>query len=209
MTERRAVVSSRRTMLAATGPVALGLALGPGNAWAKRPPGVRRYAYVQAGQKYKTGGAIIRVRAPLDRVLAEVLKYRRYHRVLPRIETSKIVRRDGKKSADVYMRAPIFGGMMSIWFIARFLGPKPWKWGGVQIEGTLVRSNVASFSGFWKLHPCGPKGQETVLRLELNLVPKVPVPTDMLERQFRWAAEKGVVAIRDLTEGKPSSVRDD
>ncbi len=204
MTSKRA---TRRTLLAAG---ATGIALAPVEALAKEDPyKVRRYFFAQDGKKYNTGGAIIRVKAPMDRVVKEVMKYRRYDQVLPRIETSKIVGRDGKKSADVYMRAPIFGGTMSIWFVSRFVGPLPWKWGGVKIVGSLVRSNVESFDGVWKLHPCGDDENETVLRLELNMVPKVPVPTGLLERSFRWAAEKGCVAMRDLTEKGSSSVTED
>jgi len=203
MTSPRA---TRRTLLAAG---ATGLALTPVDALADNPYEVRRYFFKQEGQEYNTGGAIIRVKAPMEDVVKEVLKYRRYNQVLPRMKTSKIVGRDGKKSTDVYMRAPIFGGTMSIWFVSRFVGPLPWKWGGVKIVGNLVRSNVKSFIGTWKLHPCGKDDAETTLRLELNLVPKVPVPTGLLERSFRWAAEKGVVAMRDLTEKGESTVIDD
>lgn len=159
----------------------------------------RRYQYPTEGSRIDTGGAILRVKAPQDEVMAQVLKYQNYHRILPNIERSQILKKT-KGAADVYLRAPIMKGLVSIWGQIDFRGPLKWKWGGQAVTAAMKKGNVHGFHGAWKMHPCGDC---TILRLEMYIDVKVPVPASIVTDQLGWASAKGVKAVRDLvTEGR-------
>ena len=169
------------------------------------PPGdqprARRYSYPTTTHRIDWGGAIIDVCAPMEDVLAHVVRYRKYHEILPRMKTSQVLKKSGDE-ADVYLRAPILRGLASVWGVTRFKGPLPWKWGGKQVVASLVKGNVHAFGGIWKLHPCPGR---TVLRLEMVIDVKVPVPRAIVTDQLMWAADQAVTAVRDMVEGVKES----
>ena len=156
-----------------------------------------RYRLPTPGGGVDTGGAIVGVRAPMDDVLDVVLRYRKYRHILPRLEQSRVVGKKGD-SADVYLRAPILGGVATIWGIARFTGPRPWKDKGRQVVGELVRGNLDAFHGEWKLYPCGPS--RTILRLELFVAVAIPLPSSAVTPELEWACDKAVSAVREMAE---------
>lgn len=156
-----------------------------------------RYRKPRAGSTVEVGGAIIGINTSVADVLMVVKKYRKYHKILPRLTTSKVVARKGNTS-DVYMRAPILRGMYNIWVVSKFTGPLPWGKRGKRIVGKMSKGNVDAFDAVWKMHPCGPK--RTILRLELYLIPKVPVPDSWITPELEWAASRSVTAVRDMAE---------
>ena len=164
------------------------------------------YRRSRRGTDVDVGGAIIGVNKPIDEVLKVCMTFRKYSRILPRLETTRLVGRRGKKH-DVYMRAPILRGMYSIWMVSEFTGPLQWRTHGKRIVGKMKKGNLEAFDGQWKLHPCGPK--RTILRLELFLIPKVPVPSSWIAPELEWAAKKGVTGVRDIAECGKSTVKDD
>lgn len=203
----------RRAFIAAAGGTALSLVTGPGHA--DRPPVVdrnvdrnkaERYQLPREGSDINVGGAKIAIHRPLDDVLKVVMSFRKYHQILPRLETSKLVAR-GPEYHDVYMRAPILRGMYNIWTVARFTEPLPHGRRGKKVLGAMRKGNLEAFDGRWQLHPCSDK--RTILRLELYLIPKVPVPSAWITPELMWAADKGVTAVRDLAECGKSSVKGD
>lgn len=191
----------RRSLLAA----AALAPLVPARASASSPderPGARRYSFHRPQHRIDWGGAIIDVCAPMRDVMRQVLRYRDYHEILPRMKTSQVLQKDGDV-AQVYLRAPILRGLASVWGVTRFEGPLPWKWGGEQVVASLVKGNVHAFEGIWKLHPCG---DATVLRLEMIIDVKVPVPRSIVTDQLMWASDKAVTAVRDMVETGRSTV---
>jgi hypothetical protein len=156
-----------------------------------------RYRFPTEGSGIDTGGALIVVHAPMERVLEAVLDFGDYHEVLPRLEESRIVQKRAG-SADVYLRAPILGGLVSVWGIVRFADPAPWAGDGLQVAGELVKGNLDAWSGVWKLEPMGP--HTTALRLEMFIDVQVPVPDEWVTPELMWAADTAVTAIRDRVE---------
>jgi ribosome-associated toxin RatA of RatAB toxin-antitoxin module len=175
---------------------ALATTLLPGVALADRSV-AESYRKPRAGSKVDVGGAMIGVNAPMNDVLKVVMKYRKYHTILPRLKTSKVMARKGNTS-DVYMRAPILRGMFNIWAVTKFSGPLPWGKHGKKIIGKMTKGNVEAFDGVWKLNACGSR--RCIVRLELFLIPKVPVPTSWITPELEWASRKGVTAVRDMAE---------
>ncbi len=205
------MTAPRRAFIAAAGGAALSLVAGP--ARADRPavaPRDRntatRYKLPREGSDVEVGGAVIAIHRPLQDVLDVVMSFRKYHRILPRLEVSRVVGR-GPDHHDVYMRAPILRGMYNIWTVARFSGPSAYGTRGKRVRGVMRKGNLEAFDGEWRLHPCSAK--RTILRLELYLIPKVPVPSSWITPELMWAADKGVTAVRDLAECGQSTVKDD
>jgi len=97
--------------------------------------------------------------------------------------------------------------MYHIWAVSEFVGPLDWRSHGKRIVGKMKKGNVRAFDGAWKMHPCGPN--RTILRLELFMIPKVPVPDAWITPELMWAAGKGVTAVRDMAECRESSVKND
>ena len=166
----------------------------------------KRYRFATPGSPIDTGAAVIRIDAPLEQVLKVVQDYRKYRKILPRLEQSRIVaKKDGK--TDVYMRAPILKGAFNIWGIARFGEPEPWKENGKRVAGKMVKGNLDAWHGAWKLEPDG--ADQTILRLEMFVDVAVPVPDSWVTPELEWAADKGVTAVRDIAQGRGSTVTKD
>lgn len=169
-------------------------------------PTARRYSVPTDNSDIETGGAIILVKAPLAKVLEEIQRYDNYKNIFPRIKDTRVVERQGT-STDVYLRAPVMDGSVALWAIARFSEPRSFGKGGKQVSSRYIKGNLESWRGVWKLEPISEN--ETSLRVELYVIPKLPVPDAWITPELMWASEKAVVAVRDIVEKGESSVRDD
>jgi polyketide cyclase/dehydrase/lipid transport protein len=191
---------SRRSFLCGAAALGSSFVLGP-PAWGRDLSVAERYQFRAPGRATDTGGALIAVQAPLDRVVAVLTDFRKYSDILPRLELSRVVAR-GPKGTDVYLRAPILGGVVSIWGIARFSQPKPWGQRGRRIVGRLIRGNLDGWSGQWKVWPCGP--ERVLLRLEMFFDLQIPLPDVVVIDNVMWSCQTSVTAVRDMAEcGKP------
>ncbi len=166
----------------------------------------KRYRLPTAESAIDTGGAIILVQAPMEQVLAEVLRFDNYKNIFPRIEDTRVVARRGD-TTDLYLRAPVLDGSMTIWAITRFSKPRPWGDHGQQVSSRLVKGNLDAWRGQWKLEPVTEK--QTALRIELYIDVQLPVPDAWVTPELMWAAGKAVTAIRDTVEKGDSSVKHD
>lgn len=198
LSRRGLLVGSAATVALAAAPADAGKE--PGKAKAKR------YRIDTRNSDIDTGAAVILVHAPLEQVLDVVLDFRKYHRILPRLEQSRIVRRN-KGKTDVYLRAPVLNGAYNLWGIARFEPPKRYKSEGKLVKGRMVKGNINHWFGSWKLEP--KDDQRTVLRMEMFVDPDVPVPDSWVTPELMWAADKGVTAVRDMAEDGRATARKD
>jgi hypothetical protein len=188
-------VSRRRFLL---GAAAFGTSFAVGrDAGARDLTVAERYQFRGPNRPLDSGGALIAVHAPLDEVLDVVLSFRLYSEILPRLELSRVVQRT-PKATDVYLRAPILGGVVSVWGIARFTRPLGWGEKGKRVVGTLVRGNLDGWWGAWKLWPCGKR--RTLLRMEMFFDLAIPLPDQLVVDNTMWACDMSVSAVRDMAE---------
>lgn len=152
------------------------------------------------------GGAHIRIQRSMEDVLAVLKKFAQYKDILPRITKSQVLGRRGR-TTDVYLEAPILRGLVRAWGVARFTAPQRWGEEGLQIEGKMVKGNLESWWGTWKLQPCGDDC--TVLRLEMFVDPSLPVPPEAVSEELEWACGKAVTAVRDVVELGESAMKND
>lgn len=164
------------------------------------------YVITMPGTDVITGGAAIDVRAPLADVRKIIGSFHRYKEILPRIQQSRVVAENGGTS-DVYLRAPILGGLAALWGVARFKPFQPYKSRGIELAGTLVDGNIDDWQGRWMAFPCGEK--RTLLKLEIYCRPSIPIPSRIINKWTLWACLKGVTAVRDMAECGTSSVAKD
>jgi ribosome-associated toxin RatA of RatAB toxin-antitoxin module len=164
-----------------------------------------RYRVDAPASDVDVGGAAITVHGSMERVLAVVQSYPRYREIMPRVEQSRVVGKS-EGGTEVYLQAPILGGVARVWGIARFSPPEPWEDGGRKIVATMVKGNLRSWHGVWKLTPCGEEC--TVLQLEMHIELKLPVPASSISGETAWACDKAVTSVRDLVEEGTHSVAD-
>jgi hypothetical protein len=96
------------------------------------------------------------------------------------------------------MRVPIMKGAYNVWGVARFDDPEPHQEDGRIVQAKMVKGNVNSWHGAWKLEPKGD--DQTVLRMEMFIDLKVPVPDKWVTPKLMWATDKSVTRVRDLAE---------
>jgi ribosome-associated toxin RatA of RatAB toxin-antitoxin module len=158
-----------------------------------------RYHFPTPGSAIDTGGAVILVEAPLERVLEVVLDFAEYKNIMPRLQDSRVMERS-EEATDVYMRAPVLDGTVTIWGVMRFAPVKPYGEGGKKLSGDMIKGNLKVWRGAWKLTPLGPK--RTALRLEMYADVDLPVPDSWITPELMWSSAKSISAVRDLAEGK-------
>jgi len=146
--------------------------------------------------KAGAGGARTMVLAPDGVVKSVVTDFARYDSFIKQFKSAKIVGKVGDKT-DVYLQVPIMHGAVKIWGIVRFDPIKP-SGNDQVITGTLIKGNVKRLDATWRIHKVDE--QNTELRLELSIVPSMPVPDFVILDELRYAADKAVSGTRDEAE---------
>ena len=164
----------------------------------------QRYRFKTPNSDVQSGGAIIAVNRPLKDVLKVVLQFRKYKRILPRLEQSRIVAKKPGKHTDLYVRAPVLGGTFHVWAIIRLRDPQRWRSRGKKVVGSLLKGELDAWQSVWKMHHCGPK--RTILRLELYAELAIPVPSSVVTPELEWMADRGVTAVKDIATCGKSTV---
>jgi len=158
-----------------------------------------RYKATVAGHSIKAGGARILVRAPLAVVRSIVQDYENYEKFMPRFKRSRVVGRS-PRFTDVYLQVPILHGAANVWSVCHF-GPPIKKRGGTEIiRGRMVKGNVKDFRASWFLTPID--ANTTLLRSEILIVPKMPVPGSVVTGELGYAADMAVTHTRDRAEAR-------
>ena len=145
----------------------------------------------------RTGGAQIFVNAPLSVVRQIVTDYAHYQDFMPGFKRSRIVQHN-KDFSDVYLQVPILHGAATVWAVTRFAKPVRQANGTEVIDGTMQQGNVNDFHATWRLIPVD--ADHTILRSELLIVPKLPLPTSVVTPELSYAADKAVTATRTRAE---------
>lgn len=173
-------------------PLALFLAVASGNALGSSPSDVTRYEVRLPQSSRPAGGARALVYASPELVKSVVLDFGHYANHIKPFEKSRVVGKSGDKT-DVYLEVPILKGAAKIWAVLRFDPPK--KVGDTEIiSARMIKGNVEQLHANWKLTRTPENNTE--LKLEFLIVPKVPVPDSLLSSEARHAAFKAVSGLK-------------
>jgi ribosome-associated toxin RatA of RatAB toxin-antitoxin module len=164
-----------------------------------RTHSTERYNVTVPGFSIHAGGGMTAVNAPLALVRQNVTDYGHYSEFMPRFEKSRIVGKNGN-TTDVYLQVAILHGAANVWAVTRFTPPIP-DGAGERIEGKLEgQGNVNDLRAVWRLFPVDP--DHTIVKLELLIVPKLPLPGSIVTPELEFASDQAVSATRDRTEAK-------
>ncbi len=158
---------------------------------------VERYNVAVSGASIHAGGAQTFVSAPVAVVRQIVTDFAKYQDFMPRFERSRIVGRT-KDYTDVYLQVPILHGAATVWAVTRFKRLAPEADGTEVIEGTMQQGNVRDFRATWRLTPVDD--QHTLLKAEILIVPKLPLPGSVVTPELEFASDKAVGASRGRAE---------
>lgn len=162
-----------------------------------------RYNVALPDQSIRAGGAMIAVEAPLADVRRTITDFANYADFMPRFERSRIVKKS-KEGVDVYLQVPILRGAATVWAVTRFVPPIP-DGRGQRIEGRMTdQGNVRDLRAIWHLQPID-EGR-TLLKLELLIVPKLPLPASVITPELEYAADQAVTASRDRAETRAKTI---
>ena len=175
-----------------------------------RTHATERYNVAVPGYSIRAGGGMTAINAPLSTVRRTVTDYGHYADFMPRFQKSRIVGKSGQ-STDVYLQVSILHGAANIWAVTRFGAPTP-EGAGERIEGRLHgQGNVDQLLAIWHLLPVDEN--RTIAKLELLIVPKLPLPGSVVTPELEYASDQAVSATRDRAEaasrGKPPEPRQD
>ncbi|MFZ5894032.1 MAG: SRPBCC family protein [Myxococcota bacterium] len=188
--------SSLRWLQAATLGVALASAAAASDG--SKPRKTERYDVKAQGMS--AGAARTIVLAPDGVVRSVVTDFGKYESFISRFKSAKVVGKVGDKT-DVYLQVPIMNGAVKIWAVVRFDPPKG-SGDDQVITGKMVKGNVKRLDAVWRIHKVNE--QSTELRLELLIVPDLPVPESLVLPELRYAADKAVSGTRDEAERRAS-----
>lgn len=150
-----------------------------------------------------TGGAAILVNAPIADVRRMVTAYKDYAKFIKPFEQSRLISRKNGVS-EVYLEVPILNGAAKIWAVVNISSPEKDGSGDNAGEKIVARysgkGNVDDFRAVWRLRSIDD--DHTVVKLEILVDPKIPVPASMITPELSYAADKAVTAVRDRAEGR-------
>ncbi|MCS6898757.1 MAG: hypothetical protein RMJ98_05030 [Myxococcales bacterium] len=200
---------SRRHFAAATFCLGLASLLVPMAALAEsNDPEAQRLAQKRSAERYnvevpgaslRAGGAAIWVDAPMLVVRKVVTEYSKYASYIPRFQKSKVIgKKDGR--SDVYLQVPILNGAATVWSLTRVEPPVKDGANGELIEGKMLEGNVNDLRSWFRLRPVDD--HHTILKLELLISLKLPLPGKVVTPELEFAADQAVTAIRDRAEAR-------
>ncbi len=161
-----------------------------------------RYEVAVPGSSIKAGGAMVLVNAPIATVRKYVQDYGRYQSMIPRFKKSRVIsKKDGK--TDVYFEVPILNGAATVWSHSRFDAPVKEGEKGERIEGRMVEGNVETMRTTFRLRAVDDN--HTILKCELLIVPKLPLPGSMVTPELAFAADQAVTSLRGRAEQKAAA----
>jgi ribosome-associated toxin RatA of RatAB toxin-antitoxin module len=175
------------------------IAANPGGATQAASPAGRvdryRVKTLAPASAVDTGGASAVIEAPLAEVRALITDYGHYTDFIPAFQQARVLSRKAGES-EIYLQVPIAHGAATIWGVVRMAkaAPRPDPEGGEVVRGTFVKGNVADFRAAWHLIPLSES--RTQLRLELLVVPQMPIPSSMLTSYLEGAAARGVSGVQ-------------
>jgi hypothetical protein len=201
-------MQTRRSVVASAILGALGLLAGTAHADGQAETEAQRLVRTHATERYnvavpgfsiRAGGGMTVVNAGIASVRQTVQDFGHYSDFIPRFQKSKIVGKEGPFT-DVYLQVSILHGAANVWAVTRFSPPAP-EGAGERIEGRLNgKGNVDDLRAVWHLTPVD--ADHTIVKLELLIVPTLPVPASLVTPELEYASDQAVSATRERTEAR-------
>jgi len=148
------------------------------------------------GSELIRGRATVEVRAPIQVVREAVLGFGSYPDFMPHYENCKLLGRTPAGARDVYMEISALHGAVRMW--ARVEVAKRAEEGAEVFEAKLVEGNVDDLMATWWLRRLDTT--RTELTLEVFLKPRLPMPTEIMNKENLKGAARGVAAMRARAE---------
>lgn len=169
----------------------------------EKDPGPIRTNWVPPGKTERYGHAEGLIAAPYDAVRARLVDFAHYKDLAgKRFKKVSLVDKVGDGS-DIYFLLPIMKGLITIWYVTRFMPPRPGKDGSEVIEGTFVKGNVKDVHFVFTVRPAKDDKQSTVLVCDLLLGLSIPAPQPNVDEALRDACGDAIRHTRDLTMPPP------
>jgi hypothetical protein len=164
----------------------------------------KRYRKPAPGTDIQAGCAHVTVNAPPDVVRKVVTGYGDYSKFIKRYKNNelqfqmktKVVGRHGDKT-DVYLEVPIMKGTAKVWGIVRFDPPKA-AGGEEVVEGRMLKGNVERLEARWRIRKIDDAS--TRLDLELLILPKIPLPGQLITGELEFVSDVSVSGARTQAE---------
>ena len=153
------------------------------------------------GSEYTRGRATVVVRGSLPRVREAVLGFGSYAEFMPHYEACRVLGRTPAGGRDVYTEISALHGAVKMW--ARSEVTRKVESGVEVIEARFLEGNVEDFSAVWRLRRLD--ALRTELSLEVFLMPKLPLPTELVNSENLKGARRGVQAMQARIEQSASA----
>lgn len=154
---------------------------------------------VPPGKSDRYGRAEAIVHASIDDLRKAVLDFSNYKSLAPdKFKTARMIaKEDGH--VDVYFQVPVMKGMMTIWYVTRFPDHTTKLPNGAELlDGKFVRGSIDDMELTITMRAVAPN--ETILSIDLLIVPQIPAPQSALDETFRDAAGDAVEALKKRVE---------
>ena len=139
----------------------------------------------------------------IDDLRKAVLDFSNYKSLAPdKFKTARMIaKEDGH--VDVYFLVPVMKGLMTIWYVARFPEHTQKLPNGAELEdGKFVKGSIDDMELAITMRSVAP--DETILSIDLLIVPHLPAPQSAIDETLRDAAGDAVEALKKRVEAKPA-----
>lgn len=149
-----------------------------------------------AGTDLVRGRSTVIVNAPIDVVRKTVIDFGKYADFMPHYSAARVLRRKKDGTREVYMQWAALHGAIKLHARVEMV---PRHDGDTEVwQSRYIDGNVDEAQASWTLTTLSP--DRTKLTLDAFLLPKLPMPSSLLNSENTSGAEKGVVAMRKRCE---------
>ena len=164
-----------------------------------KDPGPIKTNWTPPGKSDRYGHAEAIIAAPYATVKERLLDFPHYKELAgPKFKKVSLVDKSSS-GTDLYFQLPIMKGLVTIWYVTRFVAARPGMNGAEIIEGNFVKGNIKDMQIAFTIRP-GPRPEkETIFVCDLNLAINLPAPQAALDEELRDACGDAVNALRART----------
>lgn len=163
--------------------------------------GVVKTNLTPPGKSDRYGRAEAIVHGSIDDLRKAVLDFSNYKSLAPdKFKTARMIaKEDGH--VDVYFQVPVMKGLMTIWYVTRFPEHTQKLPNGAELEdGKFVKGSIDDMELAITMRSVAP--DETILSIDLLIVPHLPAPQSAIDETLRDAAGDAVDALKKRVETK-------